>query len=187
MKKLLPFVLVLALSGLVQAQTLDVSLTINNTQNSVYIPGTGEIPSGSLGAGTIYFPDSFYIASYLGNELYALAAGYGISLYASNDAGTHTMSLRQSLQDSRVLLGFTTGDYNRVSRAMPSIEDGSFFREIAPSFSFGTGYLNPIKILLSYDDINITGNLRISSGYRKLTISNTGYADGKPIVEITGT
>lgn len=188
MKAFVVFVLILALAGSAQAQTLNVKLTVNNVANDVYIPGTGEIASGSLGSGTSYpAPDHFYIASYLNNLMYALAGASGSSLYASNDMGTHTIQLNQDLQGSRVNLGFTKGDYNNIEMIIDILEDGTFWLEIAPSLSFGVGYLNPVKVLLAYQDINITGNMFLHSGMRKITVSNEGYMNGKPIVRISST
>jgi hypothetical protein len=186
-RTVLLFAILLMIPVSASAQTMELRLTVNNVQNNVYIPDTGVVAADSLGAGTTYFPEHFYITSYLSNFVYALAAAMGTSVYASNDGISHNISVSQPLQDSRILLGLTTGDYERIDDAMPSIEDGSFFKEISPSFSFGAGFLNPVKILLSYADINITGDVHLSSGFRKITISNTGYANGKPIVEIGST
>ena len=183
---ILVFVLSFVFVGIVQAQTLNVKFTMNNVQNNVYVPGTGEIASDSLGPGSTYSnPDHFYIASYFNNLMYALVSATGSSLGVSNDASSHNITINQNIQGSKVLLGFTKGDYNNIETVISIIEDGTFFLEIAPSFSFGTGYLNPVKVLLAYTDINITGNTRLHSGFRKLIISNLGYMNGKPIIEIT--
>ena len=189
MKRTVVISLVFLMSaGLVQAQTLNVKLTINNVNNDVYIPGTGEIDSNSLGSGTTYSsPGHFYIASYLSNLMYALVGATGTSLQASNDMTTHNITINQNLQGSRVLMGFTKGDYNNIESVISSVEDGSFFQEIAPSLSFGLGYLNPVKVLLAYTDINITGDLRLHSGLRKITVSNEGYQNNKPVVKIEST
>jgi len=185
---LIPVIILLMSVVFVQAQTLNVKLTINNVQNDVYIPGTGEVASDSLGSGTTYSdPDHFYITSYLNNLMYALVGATGTSLYAGNDASTHTIQLNQDLHGSKVLLGFTRSDYNNIDMVISSIEDGSFWLEIAPSLSFGLGYLNPVKILLAYTDINITGNLILHSGFRKLMVSNEGFESGKPKVRIDST
>jgi hypothetical protein len=180
------FVMLFVLAGTVQAQALNVKLSLNNVQNNVYIPGTGEVASDSLGPGSTYAtPDNFYIASYFNNLMYALVAATGTSLRVSNDMTSHNITINQNIQGSKVLLGFTDGDYNDIDMVISSIEDGTFWLEIAPSLSFGLGYLNPVKVLLSYTDINITGNIRLHSGFRKLIISNMGYVNNKPIIEIT--
>ena len=189
MKRAVAIVMVFLMSaGLVQAQTLNVKLTINNVQNDVYMPGTGEIASDSLGPGTTYSNlDHFYIASYFNNLLYALVGRTGNNVRASNDLTSHNITFNQNLQGSKVFLGFTKGDYNNIESVISSIEDGTFFLEIAPSFSFGIGYLNPVKVLLAYTDINLTGDVRLHSGFRKLTVSNMGFMNGKPVVEIAST
>ena len=189
MKRTVIIALIFLISiGFVRAQTLNVKLTINNVQNEVYIPGTGEIASGSLGPGTTYpSPDNYYIASYFNNLMYALIGASGTSLGASNDFSSHNITLNQPLQNSRILLGFTKGDYNRIDSVIESIEDGSFLQEIAPSISFGLGYLNPVKVLLAYTDINITGDVRLHSGFRKITVTNRGFVNNMPVVEITST
>ena len=186
MKAFVVFIAFLALAGSAQAQTLNVKLTVNNVANDVYIPGTGEVASGSLGSGTTYStPEHFYIASYLGNLMYALVAASGTSLYASNDLSSHTIQINQPIQGSRVHMGFTQGDYTNIENVIAAIEDGTFWLEIAPSLSFGVGYLNPVKVLLAYQDINITGNMFLHSGLRKITVSNEGFMNDKPIVRIS--
>jgi hypothetical protein len=189
MKRLLLFaVAFLVLAGSVQAQTLNVRLRISNVNSSVYVPGFGEMPFGSLGPERTYTnPDHFYIASYLNNAMYALAGATGASLSTSSDASTHTIGISQDLQGSKILLGFTSGDWNNVDAIISSLEDGTFLQEIAPSFSFGIGALYPIKVLLEYQDINITGNFGIHSGFRKITVSNEGFWNGKPKVKIEST
>jgi hypothetical protein len=186
-KVLLVIFVLLALVGSAQAQTLDVKLRINNANNDVYVPGYGETPSGSLTTQTYTNPDHFYAASYLNNLLYALAGASGNSLYVSGGAGTHTIGIRQNLQGSKVLLGFTSGDWHNVDAAIASLEDGMFFQEIAPSFSFGIGALYPIKVLLEYSNINITGDFSMHSGFRKITVSNEGFEGGKPKIKIEST
>lgn len=185
MKAALAFVFFFVLVSYAQAQELNVRLTINNVQNNVYIPGTGEIASDSLGSGTVYSsPDHFYIASYFNNLMYALVGATGTGLFARTSGGTHTIAINQSLQGSKVLMGFTSGDWNNIDSVISSIESGSLFQEIAPSLSFGLGYLNPIKILLAYTNINITGDLRLHSGFRKLIVSNEGFENNVPQIRI---
>ena len=175
----------LVMAGLAGAQTLNVKLTLNNVDNNVYIPGTGEVASGSLGTGTEYTtPSHFYMASYLNNVMHVLIGATGTSLYASNDVSSHNITINQDLHDSRVFLGFTQGDWSNVEDVTEPIELGTFLHEIAPTISFGLGYLNPVKILLEYTNINITGDVRLHSGFRKLIISNEGFENGRPKIKI---
>ncbi len=170
-----------------QAKALDftVRLVINNTQGSVYIPGTGEIDSGSIGdIPPIYNPLHFYLASYFSNVLQGLAASGGVYINASSDTSSHAIEITQGLQKSRIFLVFTKGDYNNIEKNIGLIESGDFLAKISPSFAYGLGSLFPIKIALEYPDIDIQDDLKLRRGTYRLLISYVDFSEGRPVISI---
>lgn len=171
----------LAPSALAQSE-LHVNVVINNTVNSVYIPGEGSVPSSGLPYMT-YAPPKPFIASYSSGFVTALAESSG-SVKTDGEAGSHTIGFVQPLGNSRVLLAFTEGDWETIDGRMGLIESGDFFRRITPSFAFGLGTEYVIRAILHYPNIDIEGGLEFSKGIYRLVIENKGSSGGKPLVEI---
>lgn len=187
MKLLIGLSLLLAIllaSGSASAHTLSVRLTINNTQNMVYIPGMGERASGSLGGETSYLVVSPYLASYSGGFLNGLAAKNGESLKAGNGSDSHFIQLEQNLTGSRIFLAVTNGTWSAIDNRISLIETGKFLFQVSPSFAFPLGGLYPIRLLLKYTNIDIAGDLILGKGQTRLVIENKGLSGGKPVVEI---
>jgi hypothetical protein len=166
------------------ARTLTAKLTINNTQNTAYIPGIGEVPSGSLGSTSYPSPPHFYLASYSGGFLNGLAARNGQSLAAGNGSDSHFLQLEQNLTNSRIYLAAAPGDWHAIDNRISLIEAGKFLSQISPSFAFPLGGLYPIRLLLKYPNIDIAGDLVLGKGQSRLIIENKGLSGGKPVVEI---
>ncbi len=169
----------------VSAYALSVRLTINNTVNTVYIPGVGEQPSGSLGGETSYpSPPHFYLASYSGGFLNGLAAKNGQNLVTGSGSDSHFIEIEQELNSSRVYLTTTQGDWQAMENRIPLIEAGRFLSQISPSFAFPLGGLYPIRLLLKYSNIDLAGGMVLAKGQHRLVIENNGVSGGKPVVEI---
>jgi hypothetical protein len=166
------------------AHTLIVRLNINNTQNTVYIPGMGEQASGYLGGETSYPVISPYLASYYGGFLNGLAAKNGESLKAGNGSGSHFIQLEQNLTNSRIFLAAAPGDWHAMDNRISLIETGKFLSQVSPSFTFPLGGLYPVRLLLKYPSIDIQGDLILGKGQTRLVIENKGLSGGKPVVEI---
>ncbi len=175
----------LAVSPLVSGAALSVRLNINNTLNTVYIPGEGEKDSSELGAETVYTnPPHYYLASYLNNIMTGLAAASGISLAVGSTPTNHSIAIEQDTANSRIFLIFTTGDWRVIDNRIDLIEAGNFLAEISPSFAFGLGSLYPIKLILYYTDILIQGDMILQRGQHRLVVENEGLSGGKPVVTI---
>ena len=167
------------------AHTLTVRLNVNNTANSVYIPGTGERDSASFGPGqTFVNPQHFYLASYSGGLLNGLAARNGQILSVGSGADYHYLQLEQNLTNSRIFLTSTRGDWHAMENRISLIETGKFLSQISPSFAFPLGGLYPVRLLLKYPNIDLEGDLILGKGQHRLVIENKGVSGGKPVVEI---
>ena len=167
------------------AHTLSIRLTINNTQNTAYIPGIGEVPSGSLGGTSYPSPPHFYLASYsTGGFLNGLAAKNGERLAVGAGSDSHFLELEQNLTGSRIYLTATQGDWHAIDDRISLIETGKFLSQVSPSFAFPLGGLYPVRLLLKYSNIDIAGDLILGKGQSRLVIENKGLSGGKPVVEI---
>lgn len=166
-----------------QGHTMQVRLSINNTSNTVYIPGVGETPAGSLGSATYDNPPHYYLASYSGSYLTGLVSYAGNSIAVSGNPGSHVLEVDQNVGVSTMLV-FSQGDWNSIEKVILPVESGSFMKNPSPSFGFGLGTYYPVTVLLRYTDIDITGSLDQSKGTLRLTIENMGVSGGKPVIEI---
>jgi hypothetical protein len=162
---------------------MQVRLSINNTSNTVYIPGVGETPAGSLGSATYDNPPHYYLASYSGSYLTGLVSYAGNSIAVSGNPGSHVLEVDQNVGVSTMLV-FSQGDWNSIEKVILPVESGSFMKNPSPSFGFGLGTYYPVTVLLRYTDIDITGSLDQSKGTLRLTIENMGVSGGKPVIEI---
>ncbi|MCX6814269.1 MAG: hypothetical protein NTY20_01270 [Candidatus Aenigmarchaeota archaeon] len=167
----------------VSAYTLSVRLTINNTVNTVYIPGVGELPSSGI-SGEYSNPPHFYLASYSGGFLNGLAARNGQNLVTGSGSDSHFIEIEQELNSSRIFLVTTQGDWHAIDNRIPLIEAGRFLSQISPSFAFPLGGLYPVRLLLKYPNIDMAGDLILGKGMHKLVIENKGVSGGKPVVQI---
>ncbi|MFC2144002.1 hypothetical protein ACFLQO_01400 [Candidatus Aenigmatarchaeota archaeon] len=195
MKKAYAFTFILMISAALlvlfptvhsQGHTIQVRLNINNTNNTVYVPGVGEMSAGSLGSATYSNPDHYYLASYqtgAGGYLTGLVAADGNSIGVSTGSGYHTLELDHDVGE-RALIMFSRGDWDNIEKEILGLEQDKFFSYPSPSFGYGLGDYYPVTIVLRYTDIDIDGNLDQSKGTFNLMIRNTGVSGGKPVVEI---
>ena len=165
------------------AYTLNVKLTINNTANTVYIPGVGEQASSGI-SGQYTEPPHFYLASHSGNFLNGLASKNGERLTVGSDADSHFLQIDQNLTNSRIYLTATQGDWRTIDSRISLIEAGNFLSQISPSFAFPLGGLYPIELLLKYQNIDLQGDFILGKGQHRLVIENKGLSAGRPVIEI---
>lgn len=172
--------------ALANAQTAQISLTINNTANTVYIPGTGELQSSSLGQPANYTaPKYFYLASYVNNTLSALVADRGNRLFTSNISTRHTIGIDQNAQNSKVLVVFSSGDWRSIDNKIVSITAGTFLSSIKPSFGFGLGVAYPIKMVLNYTRIDLQEEHILRKGRHGLLISYSEISGSRPAINVS--
>lgn len=166
-----------------QGHTVQVKLNINNTSNTIYIPGTGEVPAGSIGFATYSNPPHYYLASYSGGYMTGLVAADGDLLEVSNVGSYHSLKIDQA-SEGKTLLVFSQGDWNNIEKEIGGVENNKFLKYPSPSFGFGLGGFYPLTVLLSYSDIDIEGGVGQSKGTLKLKIENKGISGNRPVVEI---
>jgi hypothetical protein len=167
-----------------QAQyTMQVKLRINNTGNTVYVPGVGETPAGTLGYASYADPLHYYLASYSNSYLTGLVSAAGNSITVSNTQDYHTLEI-DSEAGSDTFLVLSGGDWNRIESQIVPIEAGKFLKYVSPSFGFGLGTYNPVTVMLKYTNIDIRGDLDQSKGLLRITIENRGVSGSRPVVEV---
>lgn len=166
-----------------------VTLTLNNSDPNVYVPAAsvGETQASQLGTGTKYTsPDSFYLASYLGNVLTGLVTSFGEYIFVSNTSSSHTLKISQNVTPHRsIFLTLTQGDYRDIDKRMGIIKTADFLTNVKPTFGYGLGSLYPIKIIRNYTEIDIRGNSILQKGKREIVIDyNDTTSDNKPALFI---
>ena len=166
--------------------TIQVRLKINNIQNKVYIPGTGEVASSAITNRSYSNPTHYYLASYLNNILLSLvfASQNPIAIGTERSGTTHTLEIDHYITNSKLFLVFTKGDWTTINNKISLIEAGTFLFDIMPSFAYGLGFDHIIRVLLTYPDIDIQGEIIMQRGSYILLIEDTGTSEGKEIINI---
>ncbi len=166
--------------------SIQINLTLNGTQNTVHIPGTGEFAASSLQAASYTSPPDYYLSSYLNGNLKALVFSERnpVSLSVSSNQTHHTISITQNLSNSRTFLVFTQGDRETVPARIQAIEAGTFLSQVSPSFAYTAGPAPRPKISVGYDKIDIESNLTVRGREIRLIVENIGVIGGKEVVRI---
>ena len=162
-------------------------LTINGTDSSVYIPGTGLVSAGSVGNVLPFYPTQKFIASYLGNALFALvrAAGATVAVAASNTTINHTILMSADISGSKILLAFTKGDWKTISDRMPMLDAMSFLTYPSPSFAYGLGEMSVATIIMAYTALDIANTAVYQRGDYRLAAHNVGESGGRASINVT--
>lgn len=188
MKYILVFlsVTILVSASSVSALSLQVRLNLDNTQNTVYIPGSGEVASASLTDQTYSSPPHHYLASYLNGILYSLVSSSEtpISIATDAESANHSLIVSQNMSHSNVFLVFSRGGWREVESRISSVEGRGFLHETAPSFGFGTGLKSTIQLLLSYSSFNIQNDRIFQQGKHRLVLNYVNYTNNRPDIEI---
>ncbi len=177
--------LLLLLAVTVQANDLQIKLILNNTNNLVYIPGTGIVASSAISNTTYTSPAHYYLASYLNNLVRALvhSGQTPLSINISRSGSYHTIEVSQRLSNSKTLLVFTRGDWSTVENRIALIEQGKFLASLIPSFAHGLGIRYRIKLLLDYyNDIDLQSNMIIQSGSHELEFESNKTGTQKALI-----
>lgn len=184
MKKIVLLILMLAVmpASVSADRTLQISLTLNNTDANVYIPGQGEIAAGSLSSATYYNMPHYYACSYdsdfLAGLVHSQKTPYSISVSSGN--GLYTIALNQSFENSMAFVVFSRGDWRKIDNVIDLIEEGIFLEKPKPSFGFGLGRTYEIKMMLKYDLVDFIGNRGVlSKGDRTVVVTNNGTVSSK--------
>ncbi|MFH1445111.1 MAG: hypothetical protein ABIF08_01375 [Nanoarchaeota archaeon] len=183
------FLLLMLMLPLVQADhSVQIKLSLNNIENTVYIPGNDTSNSSDWGSENIFSsPTHKYIASYNNtNILSALVFSNNQfnSLLVDGNGNIHTIGINVSFTNSKVLLAFTKGDWKTIEDDISKIETSSFFTFFEPSFSYGMGLYLPLKILLEYSTFNITGVSIFQLGTQTLIATNNGVIGNKTVIDV---
>ncbi len=171
--------------SLLVTSRLNVKLILNQTNNTVYIPGVGEVPSASVNYHSSIAP-SYYLASYFRNVVSALVFSSRMPriISAGSDTNTHYIALDQDVENSRLFLVFSIGDNKVIHNRLASIEAGEFLTNILPSFSYGLGKKHSTALALDYDDIDLDGRLAFRKGSHRIVVENNGSSSGKTKIVI---
>jgi hypothetical protein len=78
---------------------------------------------------------------------------------------------------------FTKGDWKKINDRISLIESGEFLTKKLPSFGYGLGLYNKIKILIYNAAIDIIGNLKLGRGYHSFYFESNSN-DTSQIVKI---
>jgi hypothetical protein len=169
------------------SQNVTVSLTMDNTQATVHIPGEGDIPADELS--TKYTrPSHWYLASYLNDVLHGMVLAYGTPSYLETSKGSSSHTIRLSSDmDSRILLIFTEGDWRALDNRISMIEAGEFLSKVSPSFSYGLGFFHPVKAVVELQGVDILNDLILSPGTNEISIEYPQIMAGRPVLYINRT
>ncbi len=163
---------------------LVLELRVNQSSQTVHVPGLGDADASDLGERTSYSsPESLFIASFLGNSLMGLAAQAGSGLVTEGGDGWHSIGISSDMGEP-AYLAFTRGGWEDIQKRMPDIEGGEFLDYVSPAFGFGLGKYHPLEVTLRYSGIDLEGALGMSRGIFKLVIENKGQSGGRPLVEV---
>lgn len=165
---------------------ITVNVNLNTTSGTVHIPGTGDMAAGQQSR-MVSDPSSFYISSYINGIVYGLVFAYQQPLYIMTlpFTGGHTIRMAADSGNSNVLLAFTQGSWDVIEERMPLIEAGNFFGYMYPSFSYGLGKDNDVKILLDYGEAyDVDSGLILNPGSHSLSVEHMGTQDGKQVIRI---
>ena len=171
-------------TGQSNERTIQVTLKLNYTTNTIYIPGVGDMTITTLSETEYTDRSDYYIASYSNNNLKGLVFSQTTpkSIIVQGTRTSHSYTINQSLSNSQTFLVFTEGDYNSIQNRMRSIKDSRFLLEVSPTFSYGLGGKNPIKILINYTNINIDGTFIFRQGVHEITIESNKTQEGKILI-----
>ncbi|RLI97484.1 MAG: hypothetical protein DRO99_02975 [Candidatus Aenigmatarchaeota archaeon] len=89
-----------------------------------------------------------------------------------------SMTLSQTLRNSKALLVFTGGDRGTIEEKAQSVESGSFLQLPSPSFAYGRGTESVVKFLVGYHDVDIANDLILQQGKHTLEFRNNGLSNG---------
>ncbi len=180
------FIALLLLAHPASAGTFEVVLKLNDSSSAVYLPGTGEMQATGTETGSYPSPPHYYISSHDAGILRGLVSLYGspVSVGIEKPSGKHIITLKQKTGSSTALV-FSRGSWKEIDNRMRDIEKGTFMSYIKPSFGFGLGSGYTLKMVLSYPNIDIVGNMMLQKGSHRLKIENLGAQDGRLRVGIS--
>lgn len=161
--------------------SLQVKLVLNSTSDSIYIPGTGERTFSGLTTSKYLTPQHYYIASYSGDALKSVVFSWmnPVSIFTEKGSNTYGIGTNQRFPNSMVFLVFSRGNWRQINNRIGMVKRGEFLSQISPSFSYGMGDKYPLKIVLSYNNIDINDTLSVGRGYSRVSIENKGAVGNK--------
>ena len=156
--------------------TVQFILTINDTESYVFIPGVGRVQVNDMVPAEYADPPHWYLSSELDNILRALVfqEREPISLIVNKTGFTHLLEINQEAANSKVYLVFTEGGQEDIENRIDIIESGDFLNQLTPTFGFGLGEKLPVKLVLGYDDIDVTSGFTVlQRGSHELVLEST--------------
>lgn len=168
--------------------SIQVKLVLNSTDDRIYIPssGAGETTFSGLPSSEYTSPHHYYLASYSDGLLKSLVFSYrnAFSVFTEKYSNAYALGTDLSLAGSAIFLALSKGDWRAVNNRIDSIEEGGFLSAPEPSFSYGLGTGQPLKIVLDYDSIDLNRTLKVGRGTNRLIIEKKGLKGGKISVDV---
>jgi len=156
---------------------LGIRLVLNETAAKIYVPGEGEKAFADLTNAYYPAPEHYYIASYKDASLYGLVFQdrNALGVFTNKTADTFSVGLDLKYPNSVVFLVQSRGDWKAVNSRISFIENGAFADYSEPTFAFGLGDKQKMKILLQYENVDILGGRRdVGRGATSLSIKHEG-------------
>jgi parallel beta-helix repeat protein len=165
---------------------LQIKLVLNDTSDSIYVPGSGETSFSSLATQEYAAPPHYYIASSHERALKGIVFSQirPLSILTEKGAVTYSVGIKQHYANSVAFVVFSEGRWTDINSRIGLIESGGFLSSPSPSFGFGLGSSYPVKVVLSYSNIGINNTADIGRGYNRLVIENVGVSGGRPDLKI---
>ncbi|NOX71967.1 MAG: hypothetical protein GXO64_04710 [Candidatus Micrarchaeota archaeon] len=169
--------------------SFQVTMTLTNTDATVYIPGQGEVAAGSMNSATYTTLPHYYVCSYENDALtglvYYLKTPYSVSV--SSSTSTYSMTTNQSFERSMVFAVFSKGSYKKIENMIGIVEAKTFLDKPKPSFGFGLGKGYDIRMYLAYDLVDLVGQRGVfNKGERRVVVSNNGTVSNKATITMRG-
>lgn len=171
--------------------TIGIKLVLNSTSDTIYIPssGVGEKTFSELTTTEYSTPEHYYIASSSDDALKAVVLSQlnPVSVFTERGSDTYAFGTNQHFSNSMVFVVFSKGGWEDINNRMDSIEKDEFLSYSEPSFGFGIGKENPIKLVLVYENIDLNKTMKIGRGYNRIVVENIGKIGGRVNLEIKKT
>ncbi|MBU0953616.1 MAG: LamG domain-containing protein [Nanoarchaeota archaeon] len=157
-----------------EGMKLIVTITLNNTDNTVLFPGYPPTIASGLTSKSDFTPDHFFVASNDSRTVTGLVFSERNPWVLVYLQGTenHSLVLSAALRNSQYFLAFTKGSWINIEKRMPLIETGDFLTKISPSFSFTLGTKYVVRMILKYLDINLVNSLAAKRGQHNIIIES---------------
>ncbi|MBN2043140.1 MAG: LamG domain-containing protein [Candidatus Aenigmarchaeota archaeon] len=167
--------------------SFQVRLVLNDMSSKIDIPGIDSGDINTMPTGYHPSPDHFFVSSESGNAMTGLVFfnEYPRNVIFERTVNDFTMGIDQNLPFSGIMLVFTEGGNEAISKRMDIIERGTFMDNMEPSFSYGLGEKHEIKVSLYQNEVDMIANTTVmGSGSYMIEMTHQGLVNGKPGITV---